>query len=187
MRKIDINSYAVIFDTAAIQLQNLIGELDYSNLFVLVDENTLTHCLPIINDVLPEQTKFIQIKSGEAYKNLSTCELIWQSLLEQGADRQSILINLGGGVIGDMGGFCASTFMRGIRFIQVPTTLLAMVDASVGSKLGVDFQGAKNMVGLFQDPEAVIIDPVFLDTLPQPELRSGFAEVVKHALIRDVA
>ena len=186
MRKISLHNYTVIFAAAAEQLQNLLSELDYSSVFVLVDENTLMHCLTLVEEALPEHTKFIQIESGETHKNLQTCELIWQSLLEQGADRQSILINLGGGVIGDMGGFCAATFMRGIRFVQVPTTLLAMVDASVGSKLGVDFRGAKNMVGLFQNPEAVIIDPLFLETLPQPELRSGFAEVVKHALIKDV-
>ena len=186
MRKIDLHSYTIYFDAVAKTLQDFLAKVDYSSLFVLVDEHTHADCLPLLQGVLPAQTKFIEIASGEIHKNLQTCEQIWTSLLEQGADRHSILINLGGGVIGDMGGFCASTFMRGIRFVQVPTTLLSMVDASVGSKLGVDFHGVKNIIGLFRDPIAVLIDPVFLKTLPQPELRSGFAEVVKHALIRDV-
>lgn len=186
MRKIDLHSYTIIFDSAAEQLRQFLEATDYSSLFVLVDENTKKHCAPLIQDALPQETSYIQIASGEMHKNLQTCEQIWESLLEQGADRQSILINLGGGVIGDMGGFCAATFMRGIRFVQLPTTLLSMVDASVGSKLGVDFRGVKNIIGLFHDPMVVIIDPAFLKTLPQSELRSGFAEVVKHALIRDV-
>ena len=186
MNKIDLHSYSICFNSAKQQLKSLLAEIDYSSLFVLMDENTMMHCLPIIADILPEQTRYIHIESGEIHKNLQTCEHIWNTLLEKGADRNSVLINLGGGVIGDMGGFCAATYMRGIRFIQVPTTLLSMVDASVGSKLGVDFQKAKNMIGLFQDPIAVIIDSFFLNTLPQAELRSGFAEVIKHALIRDI-
>ncbi len=100
-------------------------------------------------------------------------------------DRKSLLLNLGGGVIGDMGGFCAATYQRGIDFIQIPTTLLAQVDASVGGKLGIDFQGLKNQIGMFQDPVMVWVNPKFLDTLPQRELRSGFAEVIKHCLIQD--
>ena len=186
MRKIDLHSYSIYFNSVVEQLQNFLTETDYSSLFILVDEHTSKHCLPLLTDTLPDQTKYIQIESGEIHKNLQTCTQIWTALLEQGADRQSILINLGGGVIGDMGGFCAATFMRGIRFIQIPTTLLAMVDASVGSKLGVDFKNAKNMIGLFQDPMAVVIDHTFLNTLPIRELRSGFAEVIKHALVRDV-
>mgnify|MGYP003324163997 CR=1 FL=1 len=127
----------------------------------------------------------IEIKSGEKNKNISTCNLIWEQLTINNFDRKSLLINLGGGVIGDMGGFCASTYKRGIDFIQIPTTLLAMVDASVGSKLGVDSNGLKNQVGLFSNPESVIINPIFLETLSEEELKSGFAEVVKHALITD--
>ena len=187
MKKIDLHSYTIFFDKAADRLQSLLDELSYTSLFVLVDENTKRDCLPLLSDTLPEDTKYIEIESGELQKNIQTCERIWQSLLEQGADRHSILFNLGGGVIGDMGGFCAATYMRGIRFVQVPTTLLSQVDASVGSKLGVDFRQAKNMVGLFQDPFAVIIDPGFLKTLPLAELRSGYAEVIKHALIKDDA
>jgi len=185
MKKIDLHSYTIFFEDAASRLHSMLAELSYTSLFVLVDENTKRDCLPLLSAVLPQDTKYIEIQSGELQKNIQTCEQIWQSLLEQGADRHSILVNLGGGVIGDMGGFSSATYMRGIRFVQVPTTLLSQVDASVGSKLGVDFQQAKNMVGLFQDPFAVIIDPTFLQTLPLAELRSGYAEVIKHALIKD--
>jgi 3-dehydroquinate synthase len=106
-------------------------------------------------------------------------------MTDLGMDRKSLLINLGGGVIGDMGGFCASTYKRGIQFINIPTTLLSQVDASVGGKLGIDFQGFKNHIGLFCNPEKVLVDPLFLATLPEREVRSGFAEIIKHALIRD--
>jgi 3-dehydroquinate synthase len=100
-------------------------------------------------------------------------------------DRHSLLVNLGGGVIGDLGGFCASTYKRGIDFIQIPTTLLAQVDASVGGKLGIDFQGLKNHIGVFQLPKTVLIDPKFIDTLSIQQKKSGFAEIIKHCLIRD--
>jgi len=156
---------------------------DYSKVAVLVDENTKKDCLnllPILNDSI-----IIEIKSGEKNKTLSTCNLIWEELSEYNFDRDSLLINLGGGVIGDMGGFCASTYKRGINFIQIPTTLLAMVDASIGGKLGVDFNGLKNQIGLFNNPQSVLIFPEFLETLPENQLKSGFAEVVKHALISD--
>ncbi len=127
----------------------------------------------------------IEIKSGEINKNLESCKRIWEQLIKAGADRHSILINLGGGVIGDMGGFCASTYMRGIRFIQVPTTLLAQVDASVGGKLGIDYLNLKNIIGQFNDPLQVFADPVFFKTLPKRQLKSAYAEIFKHALIKD--
>ncbi len=156
----------------------------YSDIAVLVDENTRQHCYPLIEDFLPAH-HLIQIQSGELNKNLNTCSHIWQQLTDFGFDRKALLVNLGGGVIGDMGGFCASAYKRGIDFINIPTTLLAQVDAAVGGKLGIDFQGFKNHIGLFRDPDKVIISPVFLDTLPKKELRSGFAEVIKHSLIAD--
>lgn len=149
---------------------------------VLVDENTRLHCLPKL-DTTFDLT--IEIKSGEINKNLGTCSLIWERLTEARFTRKSLLVNLGGGVIGDMGGFCAATYKRGIPFINVPTTLLAAVDANIGGKLGIDFNGYKNHIGLFQNPEVVIISETFLETLPSRELRSGFAEVIKHALIYD--
>lgn len=158
----------------------------YSKITVIVDENTQEHCYDRLHlaSLLPSH-HVILIKSGEKEKNLRTCEYIWQEMTAFELDRKSLVINLGGGVIGDMGGFCASTYKRGIDFIQVPTTLLAMVDASVGGKLGVDFQQYKNHIGVFRVPNAVLISTDFLQTLPARELRSGFAEVVKHCLIAD--
>jgi 3-dehydroquinate synthase len=155
----------------------------YSKVAILVDENTRKYCLnllPTLNDSI-----IIEIESGEKNKTISTCNLIWGELTHHKFDRNSVLINLGGGVIGDMGGFAAATYKRGIDFIQIPTTLLAMVDASIGGKLGVDFNGLKNQVGIFSNPESVIINPKFLETLPEEELKSGFSELVKHALITD--
>jgi 3-dehydroquinate synthase len=129
----------------------------------------------------------VEIPAGENAKQLSTCAQIWQSMLDAKLDRKSLCVNLGGGVIGDMGGFCAATWKRGIDFIQVPTTLLSMTDASIGGKTGIDFQGIKNTIGIFQQPSAVFADPGFLQTLPERELRSGFAEVLKHAVIGNPA
>ncbi|MEQ9297998.1 MAG: 3-dehydroquinate synthase [Cyclobacteriaceae bacterium] len=156
----------------------------FSGVFLLVDENTEAHCLPLIQDVLPEFW-LVKIQSGEEQKHIETCTQIWRSMTEAKLDRKALMINLGGGVIGDMGGFCAGTYKRGISFINVPTTLLSQVDASVGGKLGIDFDGFKNHIGLFRDPDHVFISPEFLATLSHRELRSGFAEVVKHAYIRD--
>jgi 3-dehydroquinate synthase len=151
---------------------------------VLVDSNTSVHCYPLIESALPKHF-IISIAAGEKHKDLSTCNGIWEEMTYNQMDRKSLLINLGGGVIGDMGGFCAATYKRGINFINLPTTLLAQVDASIGGKVGVDFQGFKNHIGVFQNPEQVLIYPGFLSTLPSTELRSGFAEVIKHALIFD--
>ncbi|NJL12171.1 MAG: 3-dehydroquinate synthase [Microscillaceae bacterium] len=159
----------------------------YSQIWVLTDENTDRHCWPRLQPFLPDSARRLCIASGEAQKNLSTCTYLWQQLTEAEADRSALWLNLGGGVIGDMGGFCAATYKRGIDFVQIPTTLLAQVDASVGGKLGVDFQGFKNHVGLFALPQRVVIEPAFLQTLPFDELRAGFAEIIKHCLIRDVA
>jgi 3-dehydroquinate synthase len=156
----------------------------YSQVVVLADGNTRRHCYPAIREALPKHT-LIQIKAGEEHKNVDSCTRIWQSMTDAGLDRKALCINLGGGVIGDMGGFCAATYKRGIDFVQVPTTLLSQVDASVGGKLGIDFQGFKNHIGVFQNPKAVFIGTDFLKTLPVAELRSGFAEIVKHCLIAD--
>ncbi len=166
-------------------LSSALEEFSFSRLFVLVDENTATHCLPLIKAALPESAVFFKIAPGERYKNLQTCASIWEEMTNAQLDRKALSLNLGGGVIGDMGGFCASIYKRGIRFINLPTTLLSQVDASVGGKLGVDFQGLKNHLGVFNQPEKVIIASQFLATLPEQELRSGFAEVIKHGLIQD--
>ncbi|MEM7107353.1 MAG: 3-dehydroquinate synthase [Bacteroidota bacterium] len=166
------------------QIQYILKELNFTQLAVLVDENTLVNCYPLIKASLPNHC-LIQIKSGEEFKTIETCNHIWGRLTAEAFDRKSLLLNLGGGVIGDMGGFAARTFKRGIKFINIPTTLLAQVDASIGGKLGVDFKGLKNHIGLFSDPDQVIVDPVFLQSLPPAELASGFAEVIKHHLIAD--
>ena len=174
----------IVIDSITESLPALLSETTYSKLAVLVDEHTLVHCYPVVKPLLPEHT-LIEITSGEINKNLRTCESIWQALTDAAFDRKALLINLGGGVIGDMGGFCAVSYKRGIRFINIPTTLLAAVDANVGGKLGIDFNGLKNHIGFFQDPDAVLIDSAFLGTLPEKELRSGFAEVLKHGIIAD--
>lgn len=173
-----------IVDNIKSALADFFSTAHYSSVFVLVDENTQAHCLSLIRDTLPEHWS-VCISSGEKHKTIETCQKIWQSMTEATLDRKALFVNLGGGVIGDMGGFCAATYKRGIDFINIPTTLLAQVDASVGGKLGVDFFGFKNHIGLFQDPRAVLIDIAFLQTLPSRELRSGFAEIIKHALIMD--
>ena len=179
--QISVDGYDVMIGPIS-RLRDFIENLEYSSLFVLVDENTKLHCLPLLKQNGIKATT-IEIPSGEENKNLETCKIIWNKLLDNSADRHSILLNLGGGVIGDMGGFCASTFMRGIRFIQIPTSLLAQVDASVGSKLGIDYNHLKNVIGLFNQPIAVFVDTEFLKTLDLRQLKSGYAENIKHALI----
>ena len=168
-------------------LKEVLHARKYSKLVVLTDVNTNQHCLPLIQEVLPTDAVLITVPAGESFKTLETCASIWTQMTAAILDRQALLLNLGGGVIGDMGGFCARVYKRGIPFITIPTTLLSQVDASVGGKLGIDFMGFKNHLGVFQLPEAVLIDPVFLSPLPQRELRSGYAEVLKHGLIRDAA
>jgi 3-dehydroquinate synthase len=174
-----------ITDAIVESLASYLGESGFRNIGVLVDNNTAVHCHPLVEPALPKHF-VINIASGEKHKDLSTCNGIWEEMTYHQMDRGSLLINLGGGVIGDMGGFCAATYKRGIQFINIPTTLLAQVDASLGGKLGVDFQGFKNHIGMFKEPAKVIINPNFLITLPTAELRSGFAEVIKHALISDL-
>lgn len=169
----------------ASDLDALLRNLTFSQVFVLVDQNTATHCLPLIQSVLPVSTHICEIISGEKNKTIQTCTRIWSAMTEAQLDRKALFVNLGGGVIGDMGGFCASIYKRGIRFVNLPTTLLSQVDASVGGKLGVDFDGLKNHLGVFNEPETVLISTEFLATLPKLELRSGFAEIIKHGLIRD--
>ncbi|GAB4336264.1 MAG: 3-dehydroquinate synthase [Flammeovirgaceae bacterium] len=156
----------------------------YTQIGVLVDENTKLHCYPLVKDFLPNHF-LIEIPSGEENKHLETCVSVWKKMTDFQFDRKAVLLNLGGGVIGDLGGFCASTYKRGIDFYQIPTTLLAQVDASVGGKLGIDFLQFKNHIGVFNLPKNVLIYPDFIKTLSFRELRSGFAEVLKHCLIAD--
>jgi 3-dehydroquinate synthase len=156
----------------------------YSQVAVLVDSHTHKYCYSLIQNSLPVH-EVIEVPAGEEHKDLDTCKLIWQKLTDLNFDRHSLLVVLGGGVLGDMGGFCAATFKRGIDFLLLPTTLLSQVDASVGGKLGIDFNNFKNHIGVFCEPRETIIHAPFLATLPERELRSGFAEVIKHCLISD--
>lgn len=160
-------------------------ERGYSRLFLVADTNTQELCLPCFLEKTSLQEGFsVEVMpAGERFKNLDTCQHVWLSMLDARLDRRALVINLGGGVVGDLGGFCAATWKRGVDFVQVPTTLLAMTDAAIGGKLGIDFQGVKNTLGVFQNPAAVFVDPSFLKTLPERELRSGLAEIIKHALI----
>ena len=158
----------------------------YAGWVVLVDDQTRKHCLPLIgHELTGPPVVVIEVPAGERFKHLDTCRFVWEEMFRGGVGRRWCCLNLGGGVIGDMGGFAASTFKRGMDFVQVPTTLLSQVDASVGGKLGIDFYEVKNSIGLFANPQAVWVDVRFLQTLPERELRSGFAEIIKHALIAD--
>jgi 3-dehydroquinate synthase len=165
-------------------LKTFLESKKYSRVAVLTDENTRRHCLPQLSDYLPDH-EVIEVRSGEEQKTLQTCTLIWEEMTEMALDRHAALIVLGGGVLGDMGGFCAATYKRGIDFVLIPTTLLSQVDASIGGKLGVDFNTFKNHIGIFQQPALTLLYAGFLKTLPPAELRSGFAEVIKHCLISD--
>ncbi|OJV18551.1 MAG: 3-dehydroquinate synthase [Dyadobacter sp. 50-39] len=167
-------------------LPDFLSSKQYSKIIVIADNNTKRHCYPILKTFLPKHS-VVTVPGGEAHKTLATCEKIWEAMTKEELDRHALVVNVGGGVIGDMGGFCAAVYKRGIDFIQVPTTLLSQVDASVGGKLGIDFQGFKNHLGVFNIPKSVLIDPVFLKTLPEREIRSGFAEIIKHCLIADGA
>ncbi|OYQ36775.1 3-dehydroquinate synthase [Flavobacterium cyanobacteriorum] len=180
--------YNIYFnDNCYSYLAENIQQGDYSKIFILADTNTSRLCLPLFlpSLVAGVPVEIIEIDAGEEYKTLETCTRVWEALTELGADRRSLLINLGGGVVTDLGGFVAAAFKRGMDFINVPTTLLAMVDASVGGKTGVDLGNIKNQVGVIKNPVAVLIDTAYLDTLPQQELRSGLAEMLKHGLIAD--
>jgi 3-dehydroquinate synthase len=179
--------YDVVIGDCTESVKAFISTYANKKIIVLTDRNTHKHCLHRWIPILPADFLEITIPAGEMHKSLDTCGNIWAKLLEYGVNRNDLLINLGGGVIGDMGGFCASTYKRGIDFIQIPTTLLSMVDASIGGKLGIDFNGVKNSIGVFKDPKAVFVDPFFLETLSWRELRSGFAEIIKHALISDAS
>ncbi|MEN9609713.1 MAG: 3-dehydroquinate synthase [Bacteroidota bacterium] len=183
MQTIQLADYRIQIGAIKSSLSTFLKQNVFSKTIILTDENTQNYCLPLLKTVLPLDFQTIIIPSGEQHKNLDTCQIIWNSLFEAGADRKSLLINLGGGVIGDMGGFCASTFKRGMPFLQIPTTLLSQVDASIGGKLGIDFGNVKNSIGMFGNPKTVLIDPIFLKTLSTREIRSGFAELFKHALI----
>ena len=190
MHSIQANNYPIHFNEKAYEALNLhLKENKYSSLFIIVDSSTNDFCLPKFLPYLETDLsiEIIEFEAGEINKNIETCVQIWNVLTELGADRKSIIINLGGGVVTDLGGFVASTFKRGIDFIHVPTTLLSMVDASVGGKNGVDLGNLKNQIGVINVPQMVLIDTQYLETLPKNEMRSGLAEMLKHGLIYDKA
>lgn len=188
MHSITANGYPIVFGENGYEfLNNFIAENKYSNIFILVDTHSNEYCLSrFLPKLATDKTiEIIEIEAGETEKNITTCVEIWSILTELGGDRKTLMINLGGGVITDIGGFVASTFKRGIDFIHIPTTLLAMVDASVGGKNGVDLGNLKNQIGVINVPGLVLIDTEYLTTLPQNEMRSGLAEMLKHGLIFD--
>ncbi|NMH29069.1 3-dehydroquinate synthase [Flavobacterium silvaticum] len=188
MQSIQANGYSIFFnDSGYGELNSLLDDRSFSKIFILTDTNTHEFCLAhfLANVATETPIEVIEIEPGEQMKTIESCVELWTTLTELGADRKSLLINLGGGVVTDMGGFVAATYKRGIPFIHVPTTLLGMVDASVGGKNGVDLGSLKNQVGVITPPLMLIIDTDFLHTLPPRQMRSGLAEMLKHGLIAD--
>ncbi|MFV0248273.1 MAG: 3-dehydroquinate synthase [Tenacibaculum sp.] len=188
MTSIKAANYFIHFkENAYGKLAKIIAKHNYSSVFVLVDNNSAKHCYKRFKHLLSidKAVKKIEITAGEAYKNTQTCVEVWTALTKLGADRSSLLIALGGGVITDLAGFVAATFKRGIDFVNIPTTLLGMVDASVGGKTGVDLGVLKNQIGVFANPIMVVIDPEYLHTLSDIEFWSGMAEVIKYAMTHD--
>ena len=184
----DIHSEALESMSSPSGAQRGMGSIlsNASQVFILTDENVAPFWLPEVAHWLHCDSAIdIVIKAGEQHKSLQTVQRIWKVLMKHHADRNALLINLGGGVVTDLGGFAASTYKRGIKFINVPTTLLAMVDAAIGGKTGIDFGGAKNQIGTFADAEEVLINPDFLKTLPTRELLSGLSETIKYGFIAD--
>ncbi len=182
--------YINYFNSKVIFTKNIQYELSEilkkkkKKIFIIIDKNTKKYCLPILD--LKIDFQIIEIPEGEKNKNLKTCLQIWDFLFENNAERNSLLINLGGGLICDIGGFAASTFKRGIEFINIPTSLLSQVDASVGGKVGINYRNAKNEIGLFMSATYILIDTKFLLTLDKRNIFSGFAEMIKHSLISDI-
>ena len=170
------------------ELGNIVGNYPLGKVYVVVDENTKRLCLPILQrfsffEVIP----VLEIESGEEHKSIESVIAVWNFLEENGADRKSLLVNLGGGMLSDLCGFAASCFKRGLHFVNIPTTLLAQVDASVGGKTGINFNGLKNEIGVFNQPQTVIISSQFLKTLDRDNIISGYAEMLKHGLIHSKA
>lgn len=175
----------IFSNDVALHLDALVEKINPSKVFVLVDENTQRLVLPLLvgESSAIGSASLISIKAGDVNKNIESLMHIWAQLVDGGATRKSLLINIGGGVITDIGGFAGASFKRGIRFVNIPTTLLSAVDAAVGGKTGINFHGFKNEIGAFCEAEAVIISTRFFSTLSQEELLSGYAEMLKHGLI----
>ncbi len=186
MKTIQLQDYNIVFNTNGyLALNQFVAKSHYSSLFIVVDSHTQEHCLAtflgFLETTLP--IEIIEIPPGETSKTIETCNQVWEALAALNADRKSLIINLGGGVVTDLGGFIACTYKRGIDFINVPTSLLSMVDASVGGKTGVDLGVLKNLIGVIRNPKLVLIDTGFLASLPRNHMRSGLAEMYKHGLI----
>lgn len=181
-----MNQKVIVSGNLERDLVNAIAECEHDKIFILTDQTTHDKCLPKLQNFLClKGAKSIVIKAGDTNKTLDSLAEVWTALSQGGATRHSLMINLGGGMVTDLGGFAASTFKRGIDFINIPTTLLAMVDASVGGKTGINFGGLKNEIGVFSDSKFVIINTQFLDTLDHDNICSGYAEMLKHGLISD--
>ena len=179
-----MNQKVVICQDLPSELQVFLEGMSYDKLFVLTDMNTHEKCYPLVKEVpLLRDAPVITVEAGDTHKSLEALSSIWMRLSSEGATRHSVLLNLGGGMVTDMGGFAGATFKRGIRTINVPTTLMASVDAAVGGKTGVNFNGLKNEIGAFYPPECVFIDCEFLRTLDRDNILSGYAEMIKHGLI----
>lgn len=181
-----MNQKVIVSGNLERDLVNAIAECEHDKIFILTDQTTHDMCLPKLQNFLClKWAQSIVIKAGDTNKTLDSLAEVWTALSQGGATRHSLMINLGGGMVTDLGGFAASTFKRGIDFINIPTTLLAMVDASVGGKTGINFGGLKNEIGVFSDSKFVIINTQFLDTLDHDNICSGYAEMLKHGLISD--
>ena len=185
-RIIQTKNYPIIInDNIGTEIDQFLSNRDYSSLFILMDENIMDKCWPKLykESELLREAEILLIEAGEQQKNIEIVVQLWQALSEYEADRSSLLINFGGGVISDMGGFIASTYKRGIDFINIPTSLLSMVDASVGGKTGINLDYAKNQIGVFNQPQALFMQFDFLETLDERQIKNGFAEMLKHGLI----
>jgi len=185
----DAGGHAVLLGRDALQGMQHVLAGSAAECFILGDANTLRHCLPELLGQVPalRSAATIAVEPGEASKDIGVCQDIWRHLIANAADRQVILVNLGGGVVTDLGGFIAATYKRGIRCMHVPTSLLGMVDAAIGGKTGIDLAGVKNVVGAFHDPLGVYVHVPFLKSLGKRELLNGLAEMIKHGLVRDAA
>ena len=167
------------------ELQKIVDGFPKGKVFLLTEETPARLCLPLISNVIDGYSiQTIKIEGGEANKSVRSVGKVWEGLSKYGADRKSVLINVGGGMLTDLGGFAASTFKRGMAFVNIPTTLLAQVDASLGGKTGINFNGLKNEIGVFNEPDTVIIDTEFLRTIDKNNFLSGYAEMIKHGLIK---
>jgi 3-dehydroquinate synthase len=183
--QISSDPFIVIGRDSLKKLNSILFQYQHERIIIVCDVNTKHACLPILLEEIPQlnSASVFEMQLGEVHKSLNEVERLCSFLLDEGAGRKSVILNVGGGIVCDLGGFAASIYMRGIDFIQIPTSLLAMVDASVGGKTGVNFGGLKNMLGTFTQPRAVLVFPDFIQTLPADERISGFAEMVKHALL----